>query len=293
MADDPLLVHARELWVELAGTPVEFCPSGGAKVVVAPRSRLSPPSWTGLVRIAHAAIVTAPSVLAAGMVDDAAREMSHEELFDVARLRAVLPVLDVLGPASLFYLGRDGFLPAYEGTGVEQLPIGDGDLAALLALVGEEEAGESGLEDISSPAFCLRRGDEVVAAAGYRSWLRSVAHLSVLVAPHCRGRRLARAVASVAVAHALDAGLLPQWRARPYPSQRVAVALGFQELGTQLSVRLGDAPSTGAGKHGVSAFSAKAMSLENSEPEVLKQHDNSAGQHGGSCQLRCDRTTAV
>ncbi|WP_411135599.1 GNAT family N-acetyltransferase [Streptomyces sp. C10] len=106
----------------------------------------------------------------------------------------------------------------------------------------QEEAGESGLEDISSPAFCLRRDDELVAAAGYRSWPRSVAHLSVLVAPHCRGRRLARAVASAAVAHALDAGLLPQWRARLCPSQRVAVALGFQELGTQLSVRLGDAP---------------------------------------------------
>ncbi|WP_345181947.1 GNAT family N-acetyltransferase [Streptomyces lavendulae] len=175
-------------------------------------------------------------------MDDAARNMTHDELVDIDRLRAVLPVLDVLGPASLFYLGRDGFLPVHEGAGVEQLPIGDGGLSALLARAGEEEAGESGLEDISSPAFCLRRGDEVVAAAGYQSWPRSVAHLSVLVAPHCRGRRLARAVASAAVAHALDARLLPQWRARLYPSQCVAVALGFRELGAQLSVRLGDGP---------------------------------------------------
>ncbi|WP_432127493.1 GNAT family N-acetyltransferase [Streptomyces sp. bgisy082] len=242
MADDLLLVRARELWVDLAGTPVEFCSSGGVKIVVAPGSRLCPPSWTGIVRIGDAALVTVPSAQAAGMVDDAARKMTHDEVVDVARLRAVLPVLDVLGPASLFYLGRDGFLPAHEGTGVEQLPIGNGGLAALLALAGEEEASESGLEDISSPAFCLRRGDEVVAAAGYRSWPQSVAHLSVLVAPHCRGRRLARTVASAAVAHALDAGLLPQWRARPYPSQRVAVALGFQELGAQLSIRLGDVP---------------------------------------------------
>jgi hypothetical protein len=82
MADDLLLVRARELWVELADTPVEFCPSGGAKVVVAPRSRLSPPSWTGIVRIGNAAIVTAPSVRAAGMVDDAARKMTHKELVD-------------------------------------------------------------------------------------------------------------------------------------------------------------------------------------------------------------------
>ncbi|TJZ57282.1 GNAT family N-acetyltransferase [Streptomyces piniterrae] len=125
-----------------------------------------------------------------------------------------------------------------------RLPVG-GDssgLSALLVLSGEEEAAESGLADISSPAFLLRQGDEVVAAAGYRSWPRSVAHLSVLVAPRSRGRHLARAVASAAVAHALDAGLLPQWRARLRTSQRVAAALGFQELGTQLSVRLGDTP---------------------------------------------------
>ncbi|MFB0627011.1 GNAT family N-acetyltransferase [Streptomyces sp. AB3(2024)] len=242
MADDLLLVRARELWAELAGSPVEFRPSGGAQVVVAPGSRLCPPSWTGIVRIGDAVLVTAPSVQAAGLVDDAARRMTHEEVVDVARLRAVLPVLDVLGPASLFYLGHDGFLPAHEGIGVEQSPSGDGGLVALLALAGEEETDESGLEDISSPAFCLRRGDEVVAAAGYRSWPQSVAHLSVLVAPHCRGRRLARVVASAAVAHALDAGLLPQWRARSCPSRRVAVALGFRELGTQLSVRLGDVP---------------------------------------------------
>ncbi|MFC9626243.1 GNAT family N-acetyltransferase [Streptomyces sp. NPDC056930] len=242
MVNDLLLAHARELWAELADTPVEFCPSGGANVVVAPGSRMCPPMWAGVVRIGDAAIVTAPSVRAAGMMDAAARRMSHEELVDAARLRAVLPVLDVLGPASLFYLDRDGFRPAHEGAGIEQLPNGDSGLAPLLALAGEEEVGESGLEDISSPAFCLRRGDEVVAAAGFRSWPRSVAHLSVLVAPHCRGNHLARPVASAAVAHALDAGLLPQWRARPYPSQRVALALGFQELGAQLSVRLADAP---------------------------------------------------
>ncbi|MFE5804904.1 GNAT family N-acetyltransferase [Streptomyces sp. NPDC056491] len=239
MADDFLLVRARELWVELADTPIEFCPSGGVTVAVAPGSRLSPSSWIGIVRIGDAVIVTVPSVRVAGMVDDAARRMTHNELVDIDRLCEVLPVLDVLGPASLFYLGRDGFLPVHEGAGVEQLPIGDGGLSALLAQAGEEEAGESGLEDISSSAFCLRRGDEVVAAAGYQSWPRSVAHLSVLVAPHCRGRHLARAVASAAVAHALDARLLPQWRARLQPSQRVAVALGFQELGAQLSVRLG------------------------------------------------------
>ena len=43
---------------------------------------------------------------------------------------------------------------------------------------------------------------------------------------------------SAAVAHALGGGLMPQRRARPAESRRVAVALGFRELGVQLSIRL-------------------------------------------------------
>lgn len=77
-----------------------------------------------------------------------------------------------------------------------------------------------------------------VAPGRYAARPRSVAHLCVLVAPHHRGRGLATIVASTAVPHALDAGLLPQWRARPYPSRRVAAALGFREPGAQLSVRI-------------------------------------------------------
>jgi RimJ/RimL family protein N-acetyltransferase len=78
----------------------------------------------------------------------------------------------------------------------------------------------------------------VTAACGYRRWPARLAHLCVLTAPQQRGRGLARTVAGAAVAHALDNGFLPQWRARPEPSRRVARALGFRELGAQLSVRL-------------------------------------------------------
>jgi hypothetical protein len=40
------------------------------------------------------------------------------------------------------------------------------------------------------------------------------------------------------VSRALDDGLLPQWRARPEPSRRLARTLGFRELGAQLSIRV-------------------------------------------------------
>ncbi|WP_228011192.1 GNAT family N-acetyltransferase [Nonomuraea phyllanthi] len=105
--------------------------------------------------------------------------------------------------------------------------------------VAEEDAEESGLAEVSSAAFVVREGGRAVAASGYRPWLEMAAHLSVLTAPGHRGRGLARRAASAAVADALAAGLLPQWRARPEPSRRVARALGFRQHGAQLSVRLG------------------------------------------------------
>lgn len=241
----PAVTQARALWTELAGVPVEF--TSPALVVVAPDSLLCPPGWAGIVRIGDAAVVTAPDARSAEALREAARQLSYEELTDPVRLGMALsgtaPVLDVLGPAALCYLdgaGDDAFVPApvpAPGT-VEEAAADGAVLKALLAAVGKDDADESGLDEITSPAFLLVEGGAVVAAAGYLTWPRSFAHLSVLVAPRHRGRGLARIVASVAVSHALDAGLLPQWRARPYPSRRVAAALGFRELGAQLSVRM-------------------------------------------------------
>ncbi|MCI3221378.1 GNAT family N-acetyltransferase [Streptomyces sp. NP-1717] len=241
--------RARALWSELAGVPVEF--TSPTAVVIAPGSRLCPPGWAGIVRIGDAAVVTAPDARGAEALRGAVRELAYAELVDPVRLGEALsgtgaPVLDVLGPATLSYLDRDALVPApprEAGTAVERAAPGDIALTALLAGAGQGDADESGLDEITSPAFLLREGNgagagDVVAAAGYVTWPRSVAHVCVLVAPHRRGRRLAGTVASAAVSHALDAGLLPQWRARPYPSRRVAAALGFRELGAQLSVRM-------------------------------------------------------
>lgn len=71
----------------------------------------------------------------------------------------------------------------HEGAAVEEVPGDDDGLAALLAHAGDEDAGESGVEDVTSSVCVLRDGDAVVAAADFRAWPQSVAHLSVLVAP--------------------------------------------------------------------------------------------------------------
>ncbi|MFF3945397.1 GNAT family N-acetyltransferase [Streptomyces sp. NPDC001902] len=242
---DDLTARAHALWRELAGVPAEFGRSA-AQMVVSPGSGLCPPSWCGVVVLGGAGIVTVPTAEVAGLLCKATAGIPPDALVRTDALRTVLPVAEILGPATLAYVSDVEFRPAPTDRAVVRLPAEHPDLLALLGAVGHEDAGESGLDEISSPAFVVLDGGEVVAAAGYRLWPGSTAHVSVLTAPQRRGRGLAKTVASAAVAHALDAGLLPQWRARPEPSRRVAGALGFREVGAQLSFRL----EAGAGVSG-------------------------------------------
>ncbi|WP_431959938.1 GNAT family N-acetyltransferase [Actinacidiphila sp. bgisy160] len=185
-----------------------------------------------------AGILTVPTAEAAVLLRKATAGIPPDTLVRADALRTVLPVAEVLGPATLAYVSDVEFRPVSTDHAVARLSVKHPDVLALLATAGHEDAGESGLGEISSPAFVILDGGEAVAAAGYRIWPGGTAHVSVLTAPQRRGRGLARTVASAAVAHALDAGLLPQWRARPEPSRRVAGALGFREVGAQLSFRL-------------------------------------------------------
>ncbi|MFC5218978.1 GNAT family N-acetyltransferase [Streptomyces coerulescens] len=230
-----LLTWARELWAALAGGAEGFVP-GTAKVVVSPASGISPPRWSAVVVLGDAALVTVPDESTAERMLRVLPRTTIDRLTDSDGLPALLPVAGVLGPAALFYLDPSAPGPSGESRDVRRRPRGDAGLAALLARSGETDADESAMEDITSPAFVQYLDGEVVAAAGYRTWPWSVAHLSVLVDPRCRNEGRARAVAAAAVRHALDAGLRPQWRARSVPSQHVARSLGFQRLGAQLSL---------------------------------------------------------
>ena len=232
------MVRARQVWANLAGAPIAFPATGEVSVVVSPGSRLCPRSWVGVVKLGDAAIATAFDHHTAVILRATFGRLPVASLTDVDRLGEVLPVVAVLGPATLAYTDTRDFCPA-DGAGIAQaLPAGHGDLAALMACVDEEEAGESGIDEITSSVFVVRDKDDAVAAAGYQQWPGSVAHLCVLTSPKHRGRGLARVAASAAVADALAKDLLPQWRARPDASRRVARVLGFHELGLQLSVQL-------------------------------------------------------
>ncbi|NUK22697.1 GNAT family N-acetyltransferase [Streptomyces lunaelactis] len=229
MTTDPLLARARLVWETLAATPVSFAPSGGVAVVTSPASQLCPPAWSGLVVLGDAAIATTPTDSAARLLRGALSSVPLDSL-------PALPMTEVLGPATLAYVSAAGFRPA--AGPAEALPADDPAVHRLIASVSREDADESALDEITSPAFVVREGPDVIAAAGYRAWPAETAHVCVLTATPHRGRGLARRAASAAVTHALTANLLPQWRARPLASRRVATALGFRELGTQLSFRL-------------------------------------------------------
>ncbi|MFB7355200.1 GNAT family N-acetyltransferase [Streptomyces gardneri] len=244
------LAGARRLWEELAAaSPGSFPPKGEVKVLVSPESGTCPKGWVGVVTLDGSALVTAPDARVAARVREALRGRSVDAAGEASSYREALPVARVLGPAALSYASPEGFRPVAAASAVEQLPGHHAALRGLERAAGHEDADEAALDGITSPAFVVRaHDDEVVAAAGYQLWPRRTAHLSVLVAPAARGRGLARTVASAAVGHALAAGLLPQWRARPEASRRVAAALGFEELGTQLSVEI---PGDGGTPRGV------------------------------------------
>jgi RimJ/RimL family protein N-acetyltransferase len=235
-----LIDRVRQLWASLAGVEVGSFSVSVPRAVVSPDSKICPPGWVGIVAIDDAVLITAVSPAAAHQLDCALRALALDEVTDVSALSTVLAIAEVLGPAWLSYLAQED-LPMRPGDqAVERLPSGHRDLMRLRGAASQDEAGESGLAEITSDAFVFRQAGEVTSAAGFRRWPCDVAHMSVLTAMPARGQGLATRTASAAVEEALTQDLLPQWRARPASSRRVSARLGFQELGKQLSVRLDD-----------------------------------------------------
>jgi RimJ/RimL family protein N-acetyltransferase len=228
-----LAARARELWVHLAGA--DF--TEDQRVAVSPQSRICPPGWVGVVAIGDDVFATAPDRAAAAVVGRALRGSSGGPP-DIGLLASRLPVAEILGPAVLGYLHAADFRPWAADVTIDRLGPDDPDLRQFLRAVDAAGREESGIVEITTPAFAVREQGRVLAAAGYRDWPCDTAHLSVLTTPAARGRGLGSAAASAAVAHAIEEGRLPQWRTRSQASRRIARALGFRELGSQVSVRL-------------------------------------------------------
>lgn len=223
--------RVRAAWATILG--VEDL--SGAQVVVRPESPFAPAGCAAFLRIEDTLTVTAHDEAIAADVRAAVDDLDARQALDPDVLRPRLPpVLDALGPTSLFYL------PASIGPPDPDVEVVDArGIAALVDRSAPEDLEESGIQRVASTLSIARdeRGD-VVAACGYEEWPAGLAHLLVLTAPAARGRGLAKLVGAHAAARAAAEGRIPQWRARVPASQAVARAIGFAEVGTQLRLRL-------------------------------------------------------
>jgi GNAT superfamily N-acetyltransferase len=227
------------MWRGLAGDRPPF--GDGVTVVVEPHSQLCPDGFVGVVSIGDGVLATVPTPELAAPVEAVLNSVPIHEATMVKSFEAVFDVGGLLGPARLAYLDAAAFRPVAprHGWRVEPVEPDSARLTAFLAGCPSDEAGESALADATSTVALVLDGDDtVIAASGWHAWPRRTAHVGVLTAPHARSRGAGRAAASAAVTEALAAGLLPQWRARIPASRRVATALGFTEVGAQLSLQV-------------------------------------------------------
>ncbi len=143
----------------------------------------------------------------------------------------------LLGAATLAF--TDDYVP---GPHLETAVVTDDPAAVrdLEASCPPDDVTEVGLAGMPRALVTLDELDRPTAGAGYEEWQGIVAHLGVLTPPPFRRQGLGLVAAGIAVNDALDAGLVPQWRARTEnrASRRTAARLGFVEIGTQTTVLL-------------------------------------------------------
>lgn len=226
-------VRASAAWARLA----EVVALDELQVVVRPESPLALPGCVGVLRLDGTVTVAVPHDGLVEPVTSLVRSVASR----VSPTGSVAPalardarVVEVVGQASLFF----GCLEPARPPSANLVRGAARDAEQLLASVSPEEAGESGLRDVTSALSMVKDDRTVFAASGYVHWPSDVAHMCVLAHPHHRGKGYAANAASDAVARALREGLLPQWRARPEPSKALARALGLMELGEQVSIRI-------------------------------------------------------
>lgn len=147
----------------------------------------------------------------------------------------------IVGPAFIGY-GTARTLDLSVAAGAREVtPADEAAVAGLRAASGDEEWEHGGSDPRAVPTFgCFDDRGDALALAGYKVWGGAIAHLSIVTAPRHRGRGLGSAAVARAARHAVDAGLLPQYRTLSAngPSMGIARKLGFEGYGFSVSVRL-------------------------------------------------------
>lgn len=119
----------------------------------------------------------------------------------------------------------------------------------IVTEAGLENVTEAGLGNVTGEAssFVLLDDDHrPLSGAVYTEVQSILADVTALTVPEHRRIGLAATVATLATHDALDAGLVPQWRARRdnTAGRGLAAVLGYTELGTHISVAVPAAAGT-------------------------------------------------
>lgn len=232
-------------WNVLSGVPHGWVP-GKITIASSSTSVIAPPGWVGAIRlgvgsVAAGALIAAPDEPQAALVRDTLGTALPEQATDRPAWGSLWPSDPgrILGPAELAYVDAPDFAPR-DGEPVDVVTLADvkDAIAALERDAGTDDVNEVGITDATSPLFVIWRAATVAAVCAYGPWVGRLAHMMVLTHPDHRGHGLAKRAATEASRHALDAGLIPQWRARVPASQAVARSLGYTTVGAQLSLRI-------------------------------------------------------
>ncbi len=184
-------------------------------------------------------------VLGPGWLQDRTAGVDPKTLADPTRL---LRACDghqarLIGRAVLGYTDRYTEPRVPGSLALEDVPVDDAPSAAasLERACPPDDVAEVGLAEMSRLFVTLDDRDQPTSGAGYDEWQGLLGHLGVLTPPELRGTGWGTVAAALALNDALDAGLVPQWRARTdnLASRRLARKLGFTRAGEQTTVTLG------------------------------------------------------
>jgi GNAT superfamily N-acetyltransferase len=238
MLEQEIVERIRQGWRAELGAPAAFR-GPGRHVHLRPRHDAGPARSVGVVALDDSSCVSLPPG-ASALLQVLRRRDQNTDLTDPATVARVIgPVEEFLGPATLAFLAP-ATVDLDDNPQVTVVPAGHESVQHLAAACDPQDTQESGILTVDSSVAVWLGAGRVVAASGYQLWHGQLGHLSVLVDPAFRGRGLGTAVAARAVGQALEAGLVPQWRARStiLASRQIARTLGFVELGRQATFKL-------------------------------------------------------
>lgn len=194
-------------------------------------------------RLRFVTVAGASALVGPGWALDRARTVADDELacpgalLDLAKDHAGRGS----GPVALAWAADFGTDVAREN------PLISHDIAEVRELeiaCPPDDVTEAALADRSDWFTVLDDTHRPLASAGRREWQGIIADMGVLTAPTARRHGYGATAARLATDDALDAGLIPQWRAHRdnIAARRLAARLGYEELGTFVSVAV--TPST-------------------------------------------------